>query len=127
MHRNNIEVITNVSEEEKRRLFNGATFVCMPSRFEGWNIAAIEAAACSKATLGTKIHGLTDAIQENVTGLLAEPENALALSEKMRLLLDDAPLRLQLGAQGYQWVQRFTLERVASIQEEFYKSVASRC
>ena len=116
-----IVLFTNVPDEEKKRLFHAATFVCMPSRFEGWNIAAIEAAASSKATLGTRIHGLTYAIRENETGLLVPPENAAALAEKMELLLKDEPLRRKLGNNGYSWAQKFTLERVASIQEEFYK------
>jgi glycosyltransferase involved in cell wall biosynthesis len=120
-----IDCVTNVPDHEKKRLFHGATFVCMPSRFEGWNIAAIEAAASSKATLGTRIHGLTDAIKENETGLLAPPENAPALAEKMELLLKDDILRKKLGDNGYTWAQQFTFERVAAIQEEFYTSIYS--
>jgi glycosyltransferase involved in cell wall biosynthesis len=122
---NKIDLITNVSDNEKKRLFHGATFVCMPSRFEGWNIAAIEAAASSKATLGTKIHGLTDAIKENETGLLVAPGNASALAEAMERLLKDGPLRRKLGNNGYKWAQQFTLERVAAIQEEFYTQIAT--
>jgi len=120
-----IQVITNASDADKMRLFKEATFVCMPSRFEGWNIAAIEAAASSKATLGTKIHGLQDAIREDETGLLVEPGNAEALSEKMRLLLSNPKLRCSLGERGYEWAKRFALERVTEIQEEFYSTVSS--
>jgi glycosyltransferase involved in cell wall biosynthesis len=122
-----IQILTNTSEEQKKKLFHTATFVCMPSRFEGWNIAAIEAAACSKATLGTKIHGLMDAINENETGILVEPENSKALAEKMDVLLRDKSLREALGKKGYIWAQQFTIERVAAIQEDFYKSVARNC
>ncbi len=49
----------DVSDAEKKALFRRATFVCIPSRFEGWCIAAIEAAASSKATIGTRIAGLS--------------------------------------------------------------------
>jgi glycosyltransferase involved in cell wall biosynthesis len=98
----------------------------MPSRYEGWNIAAIEAAASSKATLGTRIHGLTDAIKENETGLLVRPESIDELSEKMQLLLSDGTLRERLGKNGYVWAQQFTLERVAKIQEDFYLEVAGK-
>ncbi len=118
-----IQLIINASEEEKKKLFGAATFVCMPSRYEGWNIAAIEAAAHSKATLGTRIHGLTDAIRENETGLLVQPENADELAEKMVLLLKDRALREKLGKNGYEWAQRFTIERIAKIQEEFYLGI----
>jgi glycosyltransferase involved in cell wall biosynthesis len=125
-YRARIQVVGNASEDEKKRLFHSATFVCMPSRYEGWNIAAIEAAASSKATLGTRIHGLTDAIKENVTGLLVNPENIDELADKMALLLNDKPLREKLGEAGHEWAQQFTLERIAKIQEEFYRDVAGR-
>jgi glycosyltransferase involved in cell wall biosynthesis len=123
-YRNKIQCIINASDREKKRLFHSATFVCMPSRYEGWNIAAIEAAASSKPTLGTRIHGLTDAIKENETGLLVQPENIDELAEKMKLLLSDSSLREKLGKNGYVWAQQFTIERVAKIQEDFYREVA---
>jgi glycosyltransferase involved in cell wall biosynthesis len=121
--RSDIQCLTNVDEATKKNLFHNATFVCMPSRFEGWNIAAIEAAACSRATLGTRIHGLTDAIQENVTGLLVEPENIDELAEKMSVLLSDTSLREKLGKNGFKWSEQFSLERIVKIQEDFYREV----
>lgn len=120
-----IQCRINPSESEKKELFHAATFVCMPSRFEGWNIAAIEAAASSKATVGTRIHGLQDAIRDGKTGLLTEPDNSDALSKTMAHLLTDAPLRSELGKNGYVWAQQFTLERIAHIQEDFYKQIAA--
>jgi glycosyltransferase involved in cell wall biosynthesis len=115
-----IQYLVNPSDARKKELLRTATLVCMPSRFEGWNIVAIEAAACSKPTIGTRIHGLVDSIRENETGLLVQSENSVELAEKMRLMLSDPDLRRRLGAGGYEWAQHFTLERVAGIQEEFY-------
>jgi glycosyltransferase involved in cell wall biosynthesis len=121
--RSRIECIVNASDEEKRRLFCTATFVCMPSRYEGWNIAALEAAALGKATIGTHIHGLQDAIRDNETGLLVQPENVDELARKMQILLSNVDLREKLGANGRMWARRFTLDRVAGIQEEFYNEL----
>jgi glycosyltransferase involved in cell wall biosynthesis len=123
-YRSRIQCVINASEKEKKELFHSATFVCMPSRYEGWNIAAIEAAASSKPTLGTRIRGLTDAIKEDETGLLVQPENSDELAEKMKVLLSDSALREKFGKNGYVWAQQFTLERVAGIQEDFYVEVA---
>jgi glycosyltransferase involved in cell wall biosynthesis len=123
LHHDKIKVVINVDNDEKKRLFRGATFVCMPSRFEGWNIAAIEAAASSKATLGTKISGLSDTIQNNETGILVPPDNVEALAEKMVFLINDPWLRTKLGKNGNAWARNFTLEKVAKIQEDFYTEV----
>ncbi len=122
-YHNRIQCLANVSDDEKKLLFRTTTLVCMPSRFEGWNIAAIEAAATSKATLGTRISGLSDAIKDNETGILVPPENVDALAEKMALLLADRELRGRLGKNGNRWARQFTLERVSDIQERFYLDV----
>ncbi len=121
--RGRIECVVNASDEEKKRLFRTATIVCMPSRYEGWNIAAVEAAAMGKATLGTRIHGLQDAIRDNETGLLVPPGDAGELAKKMEVLLSNVGLREKLGANGRVWARRFTLDRVAGIQEEFYNEL----
>jgi glycosyltransferase involved in cell wall biosynthesis len=118
-----ISFINNPSDLDKKNLLHSATIVCMPSRFEGWNIVAIEAAASSKPTIGTRIHGLTDSIRENETGLLAEPENIADVALKMSQLLANKELRETLGKNGRRWAKRFTIERVAEIQENFYKQI----
>jgi glycosyltransferase involved in cell wall biosynthesis len=122
-YRERIQCLANIPDAKRKELFHTATFVCMPSRFEGWNIAAIEAAASSKATLGTRIHGLTDAIKDGETGILVPSEDINALAEKMALLLSDPVLRNKLGKNGYAWAQNFTWEKVAKIQEDFYFEV----
>ncbi len=124
--RDRIHCLVNPSDDRKKELLRAATVVCMPSRFEGWNIVAIEAAACSKPTIGTRIHGLVDSIRENETGLLVASENSDELAEKMGLLLADPQLRKRLGAAGYAWAQRFTLDRVAAIQENFYSDLIKK-
>ncbi len=114
----------NVPLSEKYTLFHDATFVCMPSRFEGWCISAIEAGASSKATLGTQIMGLQDSIKNNETGILVPAEDNSALAEKMTLLLSDKSLRTKLGKNGHQWSQNFTWEKVAKLQENLLRKAA---
>jgi glycosyltransferase involved in cell wall biosynthesis len=121
--KNKISFINNPSDTDKKNLLHSATIVCMPSRFEGWNIVAIEAAASFKPTVGTRIHGLTDSIRDNETGLLAESENVDDVAEKISDLLKNKKLRDLLGKNGHQWALRFTLDRVAEIQENFYKLI----
>jgi glycosyltransferase involved in cell wall biosynthesis len=112
----------NVSDAEKTELFHKATFVCIPSRFEGWCIAAIEAAASSKATIGTRITGLMESICENETGIIVPAENVIDLAGAMARLLNDAVLRNRLGMNGYKWAQNFSWETIALAQEQFYRS-----
>jgi len=120
---NKIQLIVNPDDKLKKELLSTCSFVCLPSRYEGWNITAIEASACSKAVIGTKIHGLMDAIKDEETGILVESENVFELAYKMQLLIDNLELRKTLGRNGYKWAQNFTWEKVSDIQNKFYLEV----
>jgi len=121
--RERIDLRLSVPAQEKAALLHAATFVCMPSRFEGWCIVAIEAAASSKAGLGSDIPGLRDTIQNGNTGLLVPPRDADALARGMTTLLEDRDLRVRLGRAGFAWARNFTWEKVARNHEECYRSV----
>lgn len=118
-----INLQINISAEQKTTLLHTATFGCMPSRFEGWNIVAIETAASSKATLGTSIMGLKDTIKADETGLLVPPDDSKALAQAMTRLLSDSTLRESLGKKGYQWAKTFSWDKIAANQEQFYYDV----
>jgi glycosyltransferase involved in cell wall biosynthesis len=74
-----------------------ADIFCLPSYREGFGSAVLEAAACSVPTVATRIYGLTDAVEEGVTGILVPPRNALALAEALIQLLNDNVLRQKMG------------------------------
>ena len=124
---NRVEFTGAVTPEQKNSLMGHALFVCTPSRYEGWGIVAIEAAAAAKAVIGTDIPGLADAIRADETGLLVPSENPQALASAMNRLLNDPPLRKRLGTAGRKWATQFTWDRTAQAQEEVYlKVVTSR-
>ena len=60
-----------------------ADILVLPSHREGFGVAALEAAACEVPVVATRIHGLTDAVVDGVTGMLVPPRNADALHEAL--------------------------------------------
>ena len=116
--RERVEVVGTVDDERKRELLRRALFVCLPSRYEGWCIAAIEAGAAGKAVVGTRISGLQDAVRHGETGLLVESGRPEQVAEAMRQLLDDVEQRRRLGGQGRVWARRFDWDRIALDHEE---------
>ena len=115
-----VEVIGNVDEERQGELLRRALVVCVPSRYEGWCMVAVEAAAVGKAALGTDIDGLRDAVRHDETGVLVPPEDVGALAEGMRALIADEPRRRRLGAAGRAWAGRFSWDRLAEDLEGVY-------
>ena len=81
-----------------------ADIFCLPSYREGFGSSVLEAAACSVPTVATRIYGLTDAVEEGVTGILVPPQNAIVLAEALTLLLKDNPLRQKMGKDARQRV-----------------------
>ena len=115
-----IDVLGAVGEEEKDALLANARFACMPSRYEGWGIAAVEAQAAGKAVLATQISGLQDAVRHGETGHLVVPDNASALADGMRYLLDNELVRAQMEGRAQAWARRFDWDQLALDQEGVY-------
>ena len=115
-----VEVIGSVGEELQGELLRRALVVCVPSRYEGWGMVAVEAAAAGKAVLGTDIDGLRDAVRHDETGVLVPSEDVGALAEGMRALIVDDARRRALGAAGRTWAGRFGWDRLAEDLAEVY-------
>ncbi len=115
-----VDFIGRISEEEKRTFLQNCRFMVMPSRFEGWGISAIEAAACGKAVIASNIPGLKDAVKDNETGILVEKENVEELADAILKLNNDIELRKTLGKSAREWALNFKWESIAEHQESFY-------
>lgn len=120
-----VKFIGRVGGEEKRDLMSKCLLVCMPSRFEGWGIVAVEAGAVGKPILGTKVHGLSESIKDGETGILVPPERPDLLAEKMIYLIENENERKRLGHNGRIWADNFKWDEVAIKQEEFYCEVVA--
>jgi len=103
------------------RFFAAADLFCLPSYRESFGVAILEAAACGLTTLGSRIYGITDAIEEGETGVLFNVKEKQALTKKLQQLLDNDVMRNELGARARRRVlERFSSERVTALWLEFY-------
>jgi glycosyltransferase involved in cell wall biosynthesis len=72
----------------------------LPTFREGLPQVALEAAAMELPVVGTLATGVVDAVEDGVTGLLVPVRDAQLLAAAIGRLLNDAPLRQQMGAAG---------------------------
>jgi glycosyltransferase involved in cell wall biosynthesis len=79
-----------------------ADILCLPSYREGFGTVVIEAAAMGVPTVGTKIYGLVDAIDDGKTGLLVSPKSVSELVKSFTTLLNDMQLREEMGTAARQ-------------------------
>ncbi|HEV7563985.1 MAG TPA: glycosyltransferase family 4 protein [Solirubrobacterales bacterium] len=101
------------SEQARNRyveLLEGATCLVMPSRFEPFGIAYLDAAVAGTPSIGTTAGGAADAVGEG--GLLVDPEDEGALAEAM-VSMADADTAKQLGARARARLPQITWRAVA--------------
>jgi L-malate glycosyltransferase len=71
--------------------------VVVPSRFEGFGLTAVEAMACGRLVVASKVDGLADVVKDGVTGVLVPPEDPLNLALVLIRLLKDKEYRQKIG------------------------------
>jgi glycosyltransferase involved in cell wall biosynthesis len=98
-------------ERATQRLLERAEVLVLPSHFECFPMAVIEAMAYGLAIVVTPVGSVQEAITDGETGLLVPIGNSEALARAIRRLIDDPVLRRRLGAHARaRFCQSFDLD-----------------
>ena len=89
-----------VSREEMAALYQGAMAVVVPSIYEPFGMTAVEALACQRPVVASRIGGLKETVRHNVNGMLAEPRDEPDIAQWLMTLAANADLRARLGLEG---------------------------
>ncbi len=96
--------------------------ICLPSYREGFGSVLIEGAACGLPAVASRIYGVTDAVVENVTGLLHPPGEITALAESLRRLVSVGELRCALGRNAIERASKsFDSRHIEELFSEFLR------
>jgi glycosyltransferase involved in cell wall biosynthesis len=111
------------SENARSYLPSFDVFV-LPSRFEGFPLAVLEAHLAETAVVASDVGSVREAVIDGETGLLVPPADADALTAAIRRLLTDADLRGRFATRGRRLVlERFTADHMARAFRELYDEV----
>jgi glycosyltransferase involved in cell wall biosynthesis len=98
----------------------------MPSTWEGFGVAALEAAALELPVVASNVHGIPDVVDDGVTGILVPPKDVHALSRALLRLLRDPDERHRMGSAGRQMVAaRYSWADNARQMESLYSVLTS--
>lgn len=122
---NKVHFIELTNEPEKYMAC--ADIFCLPSYREGFGSVIIEAASTGIPAIASRIYGITDAVEEDVTGLLYQAGNVDQLTNRMKKFIDDPILREKMGENARMRAQRdFSKERVTSAILEYYRAIMGK-
>lgn len=69
----------------------------LPSLAEGYGMSVVEAMSFGLPAIASRLSALPELVEDGVSGLLTPPDDADALFEAMKRLLEDAALRRRMG------------------------------
>ena len=83
--------------DEIPRWLSMADALVLPSYSEGLPNIIVEAMACQRTVIATKVGGIPEIIVDGQSGLLVKPKDRVALMKAMEKVARDKDLRLKLG------------------------------
>ncbi len=124
-----VRFLGRISQENLPKIYAACDLFVLPSvsRLEAFGIVALEAMATGKPVVVADIPGVREVIEDGREGLLADPVNPQDLAEKMRRLVEDPALRLEMGRRGREKVlANFTTEKVVDQLLTVYDGVVPK-
>lgn len=96
----------------------------LPSWREGLPNVIVEAMACSRPVVATRVGGIPEAVTDRGTGILVDRGDVGALTQAIRQLVSDVVMREKMGREGQRAVEkRFTWQRNAEQTIQLYREV----
>jgi hypothetical protein len=95
--------------------------------YEPFGITPLEAMACERPVIGSRVGGIQHTVVDGRTGYLVEPRDPQALAARLEQLRGDPVLAATLGHAGGQRVRRgYTWQQVAVALDAVYADVLRR-
>ncbi|MDI6787412.1 MAG: glycosyltransferase family 4 protein [Planctomycetota bacterium] len=113
--------------DEIPKWMNACDVFCLPSLQEGFGVVLIEAGACGRPVVATRVGGIPEIVIDGETGLLVEPRSSEQLAEALERLISNQELCYQMGQNGRQRVlKNFDCHDKANQTMGIYEKVLSR-
>ncbi|MFQ5350273.1 MAG: glycosyltransferase family 4 protein [Thermoanaerobaculia bacterium] len=106
-------------------LYAAADIFCLPSLYEGFPLAILEAMAAGLPVVATRVAGNPEAVDDGVHGRLVEAEDAAGLAAALLDLIADEESRHRMGRQARQRIEEeFSIERIGAAYRELWEGLA---
>jgi glycosyltransferase involved in cell wall biosynthesis len=111
--------------DDIRPLLEASDLFLMPSLWEGFGLAAVEAMNAGLPVIASDVPGLREVVAPTGAPLVS-PEDPQALAGAITHLLDDPEQRAKLGARGHEQARRYGRDRMARDYLAMWQDMAAQ-
>ncbi|MBI3977707.1 MAG: glycosyltransferase [Chloroflexi bacterium] len=111
--RQNVRFLGPVPQEQLPDLYSAADVCVVPSYYESFGMAAVEALACGTPVVASRVGGLISTVRDGETGFLIPWRCPEPFAERLDLLLGNDALRQQFSLAARESVLRFAWPAIA--------------
>jgi len=106
------------------RILAASDMFVLSSRWEGLPYTIIEAMMAGLPVVATRVGGVSELVEDGVTGFLVPPKDPDALAEALQKLIAAPELRRRMGQAGREKaLKEFTLDRMLRETERVYNGI----
>jgi L-malate glycosyltransferase len=99
----------------------------LPSEYESFGLAALEAMSCGVPVIATRVGGLPEVVEDGVSGVLCEVGDIGCMARRAGELLADSERRGRMGeAARRRALEAFPRDRIVDRYERYYREVLRR-
>lgn len=93
-----MEFLGHVTKDRVRDEMQQADVLVFPSLADGFGLSVLEAMACGIPVICSRNAGVSDLVQDGVTGFIVDAGSSTAIADKLRLLIDRPTRGALMGA-----------------------------
>jgi glycosyltransferase involved in cell wall biosynthesis len=112
--KNRIHYLGWINENQKDRLLISSDVFVLPSYGEAMPMSILEAMAYGLAVISTPVGSIPELVEDGVTGFLVKPGDLTGLHSRLKTLVEQRKLRIQMGRNG-----RLKVEKNFDIRQNY--------
>lgn len=118
------EFLGYVPHPKVPEIINTFSVFVVPSVWESFGVAALEASACGIPVIVSNVGGLIEVVRDGITGLVVPPRSPDSIAISLAKLMNNEQLRRGMGSAGREFVlEHYEWNENAARMERLYQSL----
>jgi glycosyltransferase involved in cell wall biosynthesis len=122
--RSNVTILIGASDSDLMQAFTECDLFVLPSLYESFGVACVEAMSAGKPVITTRVGGLPEVVAHQRDGLLVAPRDSAALARAIKEVLANPSLKEKMGTCAAEDARaKFNWAKVAAAYKALYAEV----